>query len=129
MNIVEIKAAISAKTASSIGTLSMVRQYDERALLPTEINVTVKGADNKEVLASFDPANPAVVYNVKTVWVSHWDNDHRVRITMHEDIMNQLRSNPAKADLATKYELVKPFDKAAYHRFVIITPRDVEATF
>lgn len=108
MTITEIKNAVSVKlnhvngttSLSYIGTLSMVRQFDE-------------------------------VDGVKTpsVWVSHWDNDHRIRITMHEDIMNSLKSNKDKSDLAFKYELVTPSDKAPYHRFVVITPRDIEATF
>lgn len=100
MTISEVKAFVGAKTNATIGTLSLVRQFDE-------------------------------VDGVKTAsqWVSHWDNDHRIRVTMHEDIMNALKANPAKADLACKYELVQPSDKAAYHRFVVITPRDIEATF
>lgn len=105
MTINEIKGAISTKLSVTIGTLSMVRQFDETT-------------------------NPdGTIVKTPSEWVSHWDNDHRVRITMHEDIMNQLKANGAKSDLAFKYELVQPADKAAYHRFVVITPRDVEATF
>lgn len=103
MNISEIKAAISAKVGTVIGTLSMVRQFDA------------------------DPTD--ATKKVASPWVSHWDNDARIRITMHEDIMNQLKTNPAKSDLAIKYELVQPADKAPYHRFVVITPKDIEATF
>ena len=103
MNIQEIKAAISAKVGTVIGTLSMVRQFDA------------------------DPVDNTK--KVITPWVSHWDNDQRVRITMHEDIMSALKADINKSDLAYKYELVKPADKQSYHRFVIITPKDIEATF
>ncbi len=105
MNIQEIKAAISAKCNTTIGTLAMVRQFDE----------------------STDAAG--TVTKVASPWVSHWDNDARIRVTMHEDIMASLKTNPLKSDLAFKYEHVKPADKAPYHRFVVITPKDVEATF
>lgn len=100
MTITEIKSLISAKTATTIGTLAMVRQFDDVAGVKTP-----------------------------SEWVSHWDNDSRIRVTMHEDIMAQLKANPTKSDLAVKYELVSPADKAPYHRFVVITPKDVEATF
>lgn len=103
MNIAEVKAAISAKVSCVIGTLALVRQFDA------------------------DPTD--ATKKVSTPWVSHWDNDHRVRVTMHEDIMAALKANPIKADLALKYELVSPSDKAPYHRFVVITPKDIEATF
>lgn len=105
MNIQEIKAAISAKASFVLGTMSMVRQFNEAT----------------------DAAG--VVTKTPSEWVSHWDNDHRVRVTMHEEIMAALKANPTKSDLAFKYELVQPADKAAYHRFVVITPRDIEATF
>lgn len=103
MTIQEIKTLIGSKLGITLGTLSMVRQFDQDPLDPTK--------------------------TVASSWVSHWDNDHRVRVTMHEDIMAAIKADPTKADLAFKYEAVKPADKQAYHRFVIITPKDVEATF
>lgn len=63
-------------------------------------------------------------------WVSHWDNDHRVRITMHEDVLKQIQANPEKAGLAfKKEEVLATQTRAAYTRFVIITPLHIEATF
>jgi hypothetical protein len=135
MTIVEIKAAIAAKLGiASIGTTSLVRQYDERKLTAVDIAVTVKTASGEAVI-SFDKKNPDSIHFVKTPWVSHWDNDHRLRMTMHEDIMSAISASRdssgvfTKSDLAFKYELVQPSDKAPYHRFVVITPRDIEANF
>lgn len=63
-------------------------------------------------------------------WVSHWDNDHRVRITMHEDVLKQVQANLDKPGLAFKKEVVEATQtRAAYTRFVIITPANIEATF
>lgn len=103
MNIQEIKNVIDSKLGILLSTLSMVRQYDQDPLDATK--------------------------KVASEWVSHWDNDNRIRITMHQDIMDAIKVNPTKADLAYKYELVNPVDKSPYHRFVVITPKDVEATF
>lgn len=108
MTIAEIKAAISADQSFQLGTLSMVRQFND-----------VPSAED-----------PKVSVKTPTEWVSHWDNNHRVRITMHQDIMQQLKTNPSKADLALKMEKVPAAgDRAPYVRYVVITPRDVEATF
>lgn len=108
MTIQEIKAAISAKEGFPLGTLNMVRQFN------TEPN----------------PASPNEPTKTPTEFVSHWDNDHRVRITMHQDIMEQIKSNLAKADLAVKRtEIPAEGNRATYVRYVVITPRDVDATF
>jgi len=63
-------------------------------------------------------------------WLSHWDNDHRVRVTMHEDVFNQIKADPSKAGLAFKKEVVPATqERAEYTRFVVITPANIEATF
>lgn len=63
-------------------------------------------------------------------WVSHWDNDHRIRITMHEDVMAILKANPMRGDLAVKDELVAATDtRAQYKRYIIIVPKNIEYTF
>lgn len=63
-------------------------------------------------------------------WVSHWDNDKRVRIVMHDDVLDKIKTEPAFAGLAVKYEDVPATDaRAAYKRAIIITPNDIVATF
>lgn len=63
-------------------------------------------------------------------WLSHWDNDHRIRVTMHEDVFNQIKADTSKAGLAFKKEVVEATsERAAYTRFVVITPANIEATF
>ena len=66
---------------------------------------------------------------VKQPWLSHWDNDNRIRVVMHEEVFEDIKSNPAKADLALKKEVVEATDdRAAYTRFVVITPKNIEGT-
>ena len=56
-------------------------------------------------------------------WVSHWDNDARVRITMHDDVANKIAANPTFDGLAFKRELVPAKqDRPEYIRFVVINP-------
>ena len=63
-------------------------------------------------------------------WLSHWDNEKRVRITMHDDVANKIAANPAFDGLAFKKELVPAKeDRAEYTRFVVITPTSVVHTF
>jgi hypothetical protein len=98
MDIQEIKAKISAEQNFPLGTLNMVRQFNEQ----------------KE----------------PTKWVSHWDNDHRVRVSMHEEIMGQLRADPKKNDLGLKREIVAATEeRASYVRYIVITPKHIEAAF
>lgn len=67
---------------------------------------------------------------VPTQWVSHWDNEKRIRVTMHEDVLKVLKANPSKNDLAIKKQEVLASDtREAYTRYVVIVPANVEATF
>lgn len=100
MNIQAIKAAISTKSGVTISSLMMVRQMDQQ--------------DNTK----------------QTEWLSHWDNDNRIRVTMHQEVFNKIKENPEMTGLAVKYEEVpETTERKAYKRFVVITPANVEATF
>lgn len=100
MNIAQIKSNLTTKTGGDFATLAMVRQMNQQ------------DATKKEP------------------WLSHWDNTKRVRITMHEDVFEQIKAKPDRADLALKYELVPANEKRAeYHRYVVIIPTGIEATF
>lgn len=99
MNIQHIKAAIAKQRNANIPTLTMVRQLDQQTQAPQP-------------------------------WLSHWDDETRTRITMHEDVFQQIKSNPEKADLAFKVEEVPATQtRAAYTRYVVITPKNIEGTF
>lgn len=63
-------------------------------------------------------------------WASYWDNDKRVRITMHMETLASVIAEPQQAGLAVKEQVVAASgDRAAYTRFVIIKPAEVLATF
>lgn len=63
-------------------------------------------------------------------WLSHWEDDARVRVTMHEEVFNRIKEDPSKPGLAFKKEVVPATqERAAYTRFVVITPLNIEATF
>lgn len=67
-----------------------------------------------------------------TPWLSHWDNDSRIRVTAHEDVINQIKAKPDMLELGLKTETVLAHksstgeDVAEYTRFVIITPKNIE---
>lgn len=130
MTITDIKTAISSTHGFQLGTLSMVQQFQSRKLLPTDTLVEVKNETGDVVNASYDPKDPDKVYDVKTEWVSHWNNDYRVRISMPLSIMEAIKSDLNKADLATKKEIMPGKDgKASYTRYVVITPKNILANF
>lgn len=107
MNIQQIKSEIAAKNSAVILALNMVRQFADK--------------DKKQP----EP------------WLSHWDNDKRIRVTMHEDVFNQIKLNPKMEGLAYKSELVAAeyeadsttVKRAAYLRYVVITPTSIEGVF
>lgn len=68
---------------------------------------------------------------VPTEWVGYWDNDKRIRIVMHQDLMAKLVADSKLEGLALKREVVNPADtnKASYTRYVVITPNSIVASF
>lgn len=63
-------------------------------------------------------------------WVSHWDNDKRVRVTMHDDVFNLIVADKNFDKLAYKTaEVPATPERAAYQRIVVITPTQLLATF
>lgn len=66
--------------------------------------------------------------NQQTQWLSHWDNDKRIRVSAHEDVITKIKADNNCKDLALKMEVVQPADasKPTYTRFVIITPKNIE---
>lgn len=63
-------------------------------------------------------------------WLAHWDNDKRVRVIFHEEVAQKIKAEPTMNNLAFKYEEVPATDtRAAYKRYVVITPTSVEMTF
>lgn len=68
-----------------------------------------------------------------TEWVSHWDNDKRIRVSMHRDVMGKIKADPNRTDLALKpAEIVNNTPEALeagkkpYTRYIIIVPNNVE---
>lgn len=67
-----------------------------------------------------------------TVWLSAWNNKARKRVTMHEDVLKAIKSEPNFNRLAVKEEVVearpatadKPA-REAYTRYVVITPTNI----
>lgn len=100
MNISNLKLELSNKIGKSIPTLAMVRQLSQDEI------------------------------PVPTEWLSHWDNDKRVRIAMHQDVFNILKVNQTLDTLAYKTSLKPKTDTAeAYTIFTVIIPAHIEGTF
>ncbi len=71
----------------------------------------------------------------KTEWLSHWDDKNRIRISMHQDVMEAAKTKngqlaykrqPVAAKLSADGKII---ERAEYVRYVIITPLNVEAVF
>ena len=40
----------------------------------------------------------------KTAWMRHWDNENRVAISLHKDLIAEIKANPAIDSLGTQVE-------------------------
>lgn len=72
---------------------------------------------------------------VMTDWVAHWDDTNRIRVVMHNDVLAVAKADPTAPKFLLKKEAVAAHKSATgdlvaeYTRFVIITPRNIVATF
>lgn len=104
MTIAQVKAEIASKSKTVVATLNMVRQLDKE--------------------------------NKPSEWLQHWDNDTRIRIVMHQDVFEQIKANRDFEGLAVKPAIQvdahtdeKGKEVAAYTKYFVITPKNIEATF
>ena len=73
---------------------------------------------------------------VDNTWPSHWDNESRVKIVMHTEVLTKIQADPTFNGLAVKPMEVIPERpqtdpagfRASYRKFMVITPTDVIAT-
>jgi heme-degrading monooxygenase HmoA len=70
-----------------------------------------------------------------TQWLSHWENEKRIRVTVHEDVLAEIKKKADRNDLAIKRQVVGAkvengvTTRESYVRYVVIIPTNVEATF
>ena len=103
MNISNVKAYIALQAGISLPKLDLVQQYTKQVVNGVEVKV-------------------------EEPWVSHWDNDSRVRVTMAKEIAVALKADPAMEGLAVKpVKVIQPGDrrKQSYRLYVVITPVDI----
>lgn len=104
MNITDVKTQIGKENNTVINHLVMVQQF----------KLDDSGKETE----------------IPSEWVSHWDNDNRIRVTMHQDVFNKIKANPTDAGLALKKEVVPAKEgREAYTRYVVITPQNIVGTF
>lgn len=67
-----------------------------------------------------------------TKWLRHWDNDTRLAIILHEDVLAAVKAGAT--NLIVKYAYVendkagKPLEKGAYSQYTICTATSIEAS-
>ncbi len=63
-----------------------------------------------------------------TEWLSYWSKEPRFRVLVHENVVAAIKEGSDK--LALKQEVRTPANgEDDYIQFVIITPKDIEASF
>ena len=65
-----------------------------------------------------------------TEWLQTWDNDNRVRLVAHQDVIEKIKQDRNYSGLAVKYEEIpQDGERKPYRQFVLITPTSIEASF
>lgn len=60
-----------------------------------------------------------------TPWLRHWDNDNRVAVVVHEDVIEHIKADPSCDNLALKpAKIVTPKPKTDAQGNVITTDKD-----
>lgn len=73
--------------------------------------------------------------DVPTPWVAHWDDATRTRIVMHENVLATAKADPTapvfllKKDTVAAHKGKTGEDVKEYTMYVVVTPRNIEATF
>jgi hypothetical protein len=100
MNIQDIKTQIARENNVVITKLDMVRQYEDKEK------------------------------TIPTNWLGFWIDEKRIRVVMHQDVMALIKANPMMDTIALKKEVVEESETSkAYLRYVVITPKHIEASF
>ena len=100
MTIHEIKSLINRTEGSNIGTLLIQNQ--------------------KTTL-------PGTTTEVASDWFSHWEAPSRIRVALHKDVLLKLKADTNRCDLiAKKQSVAAEGDRAAYIRYIVAIPREVD---
>ena len=64
---------------------------------------------------------------VKTDWMRHWDNDNRVAVSIHKELVADIKANPTMTSLGLQSE-TRNGSKGAYTAYRIVKFKPAEAT-
>lgn len=67
-----------------------------------------------------------------TAWLRYWNNERRLAVVLHEDVVNTIKANPQMDKLAYKYQqrATKTGDAAGtqYDEYIIINAKSIETS-
>jgi hypothetical protein len=100
MNITEIKADIAKHDNIIIGSMPIQQQFED------------------------------VECTKPQPWFSYWNNDARLRVSMHQEVFEAIKADKSLNKLAYKREIVPAkADRPSYVRYVLIIPRNIADVF
>ena len=62
-----------------------------------------------------------------TEWMRHWDNDRRIAVSIHKELVADLKSDPSIGSLALQHE-VRKGDQGDYQSYRIVKYSPAEET-
>jgi hypothetical protein len=65
-------------------------------------------------------------------WLRHWDDDRRIAVVVHEDVVKAIKANPSIDTLALKHETKKTTTGKAigtiYDQYILISATSIEVS-
>lgn len=103
MNKIELKAYFQAMNQSTPVDLNFTQQKDKTT-----------AADGTTI-------------ETPTPWHSAWIPTSRIRVTMHQEVLNSIVANPARTDLVVKPKQVVAAhgETAEYTRYIVVIPTGI----
>lgn len=66
--------------------------------------------------------------DVPTPWLRNWNNLTRTSTVIHEDVLKEIKADPARKDLALKSEVKESEGGDEYTNHIIIIVKNIEDT-
>lgn len=99
---------------------NQLKAYFQAMNQSTPIDLNFTQQKDKAIVNGVETETP-------TPWHSAWIPASRVRVTMHQEVLNSILSNPARTDLVLKPKQVVAAhgETAEYSRYVVVIPTGI----
>lgn len=90
--------------------------------------MTLANIKNKYGIGALELNTAKDKAGVETEWMRHWDNDNRVAVSLHKELVAKIQANPGMTNLGVQETRLTAESGKAYHAVRIIAYTEAEIT-